>query len=65
MKWGDTGEYRKSPHFSCVKPENFFKKVGKKAPIRVQKARKRFTLWISMVKGAPRGLPGSAVCERS
>jgi len=31
----------------------------------MQKARKRFTLWLSMVKGAPRGLPGSAVCERS
>ena len=31
----------------------------------MQKARKRFTLWLSMVKGAPRGLPGSTVCERS
>ena len=38
-----------------------FKKIEKKTPRQVQKPRKRFTLWLSMVKGAPRGLPGSTV----
>jgi hypothetical protein len=52
---------RYRPLFMRIGLKLFKKNSEKSPPIEVQKLCNRFTLEPSMVKGAPRGLPGSTV----